>query len=385
MEEGKTVMRMSCGVLLAALAAAAWAQQAPVLLKAPSVTDTAIGGTAQGMTSDYSAVLIYVCTSSTQAVAGTDCSGANVNGSGPVKKQALVNLGGAPFVVTAQDGKFAVTIAGPLAPGTYVWVAQVTLAASTRQPTIKTSQVMRVPLLPTPRVPVIRKVSLNISGTDSASRDLGGRATLDLQHGQETKGIGLTELLLNGSYDDRWKSKTLSSNVSQLYSGELVDFWQLRSGTNATVYFAPRAVEYHNNTQGVRVEQAYGAGLEQIARLGKKKTDSLALAFWPQAMLENIYAPGKSVNLFGVNLMGDLDLPFGNNNQWGVETKLTYTPALTETHDWNTTGSWTLTVPLSQRWSMNFTVIDNYYEIAPLTFDKNYLQPSIGFMFKNAN
>lgn len=371
-EEMRTVMQIWCWVLLAGIAAGAWGQQAPVLLRAPASTDTAISGTAQGMTSDYSTVLIYVCTSSTQPSAAAECSDTDVNSKAPVRKQALVNLGGSPFVVTTRDGKFAVTMTGALAPATYVWVTQITLGSSSKQRTIMTSEIMRVPL-----PPVIYKASLSISGTDSASRDIGTTATLDLQHGLVDAGIGRTRFLLNGSYDDKWKSKPLSSNVSQMYAADLGQFRQFRPNA----YLGPYATAYHNNTQGMRVEQTYGFGVEKDSSL--RGACVLVVSAVPQALLENLYAPGQSVNLFGVRLLADLTHSFGRQGKGDIETRLTYTPTLNQTHDWNSTGLWNLDIPLSQRWSANFMVTDNYYEIAPRTFNKNYLLPSIGIKFSN--
>jgi hypothetical protein len=380
MEERKAVMLMRIGsvVLLIVLAVApANAQMQPVLLKTPSLTDTSLSGMAQGMSSEYSAVLIYVCTSSMQPVSSAECSSTDVAGTGPVRKQALVNLGGAPFVVTAKDGKFVLTMTAALTPGTYLWFAQVTLGSRNKQPTIMTSVVVQVPAPPTPRVPVIQKANLSISGTDSASRDIGATATLDLQHGAVDQGIGRTRLLMNGSYDDKWKSKPLSSNVSHMYAGELGQFRQFRPNS----YFGPYATAYHNNTQGMRVEQTYGFGVEKDSSL--KGGFVLVVSAVPQVMLENLYAPGQAVNLFGVRLLADLNHSFGRQGKGVIETRLTYTPTLNQTHDWNATGLWSLDIPLSQRWSMNFMVVDNYYEIAPVTFNKNYLRPSVGLKFSN--
>ena len=368
------LMRMGCVLLLIGMAVAAGGQTAPVLLKAPSVTDTAISGTAQGMTSDYSAVLIYVCTSSTQPAPGAECSGADVNGNGPVRKQALVSLGGAPFVVTAPDGKFAVTMTGPLAQGTYVWFAQLTLESSTKRTVIKTSEVVQVPVPPPPRGPVIVAASLSLSGADSVSKDIGVKAGLDIVHGLAGEGIGQTRLFLTANYDDKWKKKPLSSNVSQMFSGELDQFRQFHPGA----YLGPFAMAYRNNTQGIRVEQTYGLGVEKDFSLAGG--NGLALGVWPEAMLENLYAPGHSVNLFGLKLRADLDQPIGKTGS--VVTKLTYTPALNQTHDWSATGLWRLNMPINGHWSVTFTVSDNYYEIAPQTFNKNYLLPSIGVTFK---
>jgi hypothetical protein len=369
MEKRKTVMlmRMGCVVLLMGMAVAGVGQTAPILQKL-SGADTKINGTAQGMTSDYSAVLIYVCTSDKQPEPGAECSGVNVQDTGAVMKLALVNLIGAPFVVTAPDGKFTVTMVNPLAAGAYVWVTQVTLESSTKRPVIKTSDVVRV------RVSLIEAASLSLSGTDSASKDIGGKAGLDIVHGLAREGLGQTRLFLTANYDDKWKHTPLSSNVSQMFSGELDQFRQFHPGA----YLGPFAMAYRNNTQGVRVEQTYGFGVEKDFSLGAG--NGLALGVWPAAVLENLYAPGQSVNLFGVKLRADLLQPIGKTGS--VVTKLTYTPALNQTHDWSATGLWSLNMPLNQHWSVTFTVADNYYEIAPRTFNKNYLLPSIGVTFK---
>jgi len=360
------LMRMGWVVLL--MTVAAGGQTAPVLQKQISGADSKITGKAQGMTSDYSAVLIYVCTSDKQPAPGAECSGVKVLDTGAVRKLALVNLISAPFAVIDPNGKFAVTMVNPLAAGAYVWVTQVTLESSAKRPVIKTSDVVRV------RVPLIESASLSLSGTDSASKDIGGKAGLELVHGLNKEGIGQTRFLLTANYDDKWKSKPLSSNVSQMFSGELDQFRQFHPGA----YLGPFAMAYRNNTQGVRVEQTYGFGVEKDFSLGGG--NGLALGVWPAAILEDLYAPGRSVNLFGVKLRVDLLQPIGKTGS--IATKLTYTPTLNQTNGWSATGLWSLNMPLNPHWSVTFSVSDNYYEIAPLTFNKNYFLPSIGVTFK---
>jgi hypothetical protein len=341
-------------------------QSVPSLSKTPTISDKTLSGTGQGKTADYDSVVLYVCSSKTQPVAPLDCSGEDGAGSRKVK---LVNLGGSPFPITGSDGAFSITLANSFPPGTYVWLDQVTISSS-RNKVAKstTSNPVRVP------VPLLRKATLSVSGYDSASRDIGATATFDLDHGLRNEGWGETRFLMSGSYDDKWKHAPLTSNVTQNYSGSLQQYRQFRK----TTYVVPYAHAYHNNTQGIRVEQIYGAGLAQPVKLPRGYTVELDAG--AQAMLENIYAPGSSANLFGLRLSSYLDHVFSNKME--LELNLAYTPVFTQSRAWTATGDFTLDIPLSTRWSLKLATTDNYYEIAPKTFNKNYLQPSIGIAFK---
>jgi hypothetical protein len=136
--------------------------------------------------------------------------------------------------------------------------------------------------------------------------------------------------------------------------------------------------KYHNNTQGIRVEQIYGAGLSQPVKLCHGY--NIELDAGAQAMLDNIYAPGASANLFGFRLSSYLDHVFSNKME--LESNLAYTPVFTQSRVWTATGDLTLDIPLSTRWSLHLATTDNYYELAPKTFNKNYFQPSIGIAFQ---
>jgi hypothetical protein len=178
----------------------------------------------------------------------------------------------------------------------------------------------------------------------------------------------------SGTYDDKWKNTAFSSNVTQNYSAALFQLRQLRPSTA----WGPYATAYHNNTQGIRVEQVYGAGITQAVKLAS--SDYLSLSVGMQAMLDNIYTPGKSTNLGGVHLGAELDHEFGNRTS--VDVKLGVTPVFTQDRAWNAAVDFDFLIPISRRWSLQFEVVDNYYEIAPKTFNKNYLAPSIGISFK---
>jgi hypothetical protein len=360
------ITRMICAAVLG-MAVAMGAQTVPVLQTPLSRGDTKISGTAQGKTSDYSTIQIYLCTSTDAPAQGTGCSELNAENTTKVKILPLVNLMAEPFAVTAPDGKFTVTLVNPLVVGTYIWVTQVTIRNSTTEKVVKTSQAIQV------RTLLIESASLSVSGTDSASRDIGEKATLNVVRGQVDNAIGQTRLFLTANYDDKWKSAPLSSNISELFSGQLMQLRQF----HPAAYLGPFAMAYRNNTQGVRVEQTYGFGMEKDFYLGGG--NGVTLGVWPEAMIENLFPPGRSVNLFGAKLSAQLSQSIGKGS---VVTALTYTPSLNQTHDWNATGLWSLNLPFNQHWSFNIQVQDNYYEIAPKTFNKNYLLPSIGVAFK---
>ena len=279
-----------------------------------------------------------------------------------------MNLGRSPYAITGSDGAFSITLTDSFPPGTYVWLDQITISSAGAVKKSTTSNSVRVP------VPLLRKATLSASGYDSASRDIGATATFDLDHGVVNEGWGETRFLMSGSYDDKWKHAPFTSNVTQNYSGSLQQYRQFRK----TTYFVPYARAYHNNTQGIRVEQIYGAGLSQPVALPHGYY--LELSAGAQAMLENIYAPGSSASLFGLRLGSNLDHVFSNKMELGVA--LSYTPVFTQSRAWTASGDFTLDIPLSTRWSLHLATTDNYYEIAPKTFNKNYFQPSIGVAFK---
>ena len=339
-------------------------QATPVLSKVPSVADTQITGVAQGLTAQYDKILLYVCTSAT-AAPPLDCSAENP---GHSQKANLVNIGAAPFNVNTPDGKFTITMASSLEPGTYIWLVQKTRSHLDNREITKTSSAVRV------AVPLLRKFSISMSGFDSASRDVGAKVTMDFDHGHQNEGWGETQFLTSGTYDDKWKATPFSSNVTQNYSASLFQVKQLRPSTA----WGPYASAYHNNTQGIRVEQIYGGGVTQVVKLASN--DYLSLSLGMQAMLENIYSPGKSTDLGGLHLAAELDHEF--SNRISVDVKIGATPVFTQDRAWNAAGDFDLLVPFSRRWSLQFEVVDNYYEIAPKTFNKNYLAPSIGISFK---
>jgi hypothetical protein len=70
---------------------------------------------------------------------------------------------------------------------------------------------------------------------------------VDIIHGLVREVVGQTRLFLTASYDDKWKSKPLSSNVSQMFSGELDQFRQFHPGA----YLRPFAHQQTRMPEGM--------------------------------------------------------------------------------------------------------------------------------------
>jgi hypothetical protein len=360
--------------LLTLLAASALGQTIPQFSKAPTSADTKLSGSAQSPTNPYDQVKLYICESGTRPSPPSDCSAPVVPPAQKVGEVvALVNLGTAPngnlaYPVNSPDGKFTITLVSSLPQGIYVWIVQKTRVQADQTVTTRISDPVPV------RVPLIIKASFGLTGTDSASRDAGGKVTLDLGHGSQSHGIGETVLLTGANYDDKWKAAPSSSNVTQSYSGQL---YQSRQFATYAAW-GPAATAYHNNTQGIRVEQTYGAGIAMDDYLGNGT--SVQLGAFMEALLENLYSPGVSTNLGGIHLEGELDHKLGK--QVSTDVTLAGTPVFTQAHAWSASGSFDLNVTITQHWSIDFNAQDNYYEIAPKTFNKNYLAPSINLTYK---
>src|ERR1700676_705668 len=190
-EHSKFGRIFTLAMVLAALSHASIGQLAPVLSKRPTVTDTTVSGTAQGKSDVYRSVWLFVCASKASPTAPLDCSAED---GAATRKIPLVNLAGSPFVVTAPDGLFTVSLKSAFSPGTYVWIVQVTIQQSTGVRTVQASTPVRVP------APLLRKATIALSGYDSASRDVGATATLDFDHGLTTEGLGEIRFLVSAAY-----------------------------------------------------------------------------------------------------------------------------------------------------------------------------------------
>ena len=213
----------------------------------------------------------------------------------------------------------------------------------------------------------------SLSGTDSASKDIGGKAGLDIVHGLAREGLGQTRLFLTANYDDKWKHTPLSSNVSQMFSGELDQFRQ----------FIPEPIwdrlrwripKYERRSRGADVRIRGGEGFQPRCRK-RSRAGSLARG--------GAREPLRS-GAIGESLWREAESGSASTDwkDWQRGDEADIYAALNQTHDWSATGLWSLNMPLNQHWSVTFTVSDNYYEIAPRTFNKNYLLPSIGVTFK---
>jgi len=341
------------------------AQTAPVIDARPSSLDKTISGHAQPMTSEYTSVSLYLCVSFSAPVA-PDCSADSS------RKQKLPNIGVNPFLSTDPNGVFTLSLAAALPPGAFVWVTQVTVTTSGTRATLSSTSV-RV------YAPLLRSATLSVSGTDSASRDAGGKAALDLQSGQVTQKPGEMTFTSNIAYDDKWKSSKFSANITQNYGGTLSNQWQIGArGRRTQVDVGPEGTAYHNNTQGIRVEQSYGAGIVETVGLGAHS--SLELSQGPRAILDTLYSTSQQADLAAFTL--GMQLPYEPASGVRISLQASWTPVFNQSKAWSANGRFSLDAPFSKHWSFDLTVEEDYHEIAPKTFNKNYLAPSVGIKFK---
>lgn len=346
-------------------------QTTPQLSRTPTDTDTQLVGTAQAPTAEYDSVLLYVC-ASMKVEAPLDCTHDD-----PTKgrQKTLVNLGNTPYTVNAKDeGKFTITMPAALVQGSYVWILQVTRTHGDQKKDEKPVETMMISTPVRVPVPLLLSASIALAGFDSAAKDAGGKVTFSLTHGLQDEGSGATFFNASTTYDDKWKSTPLSSNVTHNYWGFLSQSWAINSLTAWGLF----ANAYHNNSLGIRVDQDYGVGITREVKMPNK--DYLTLMVVGQAMLFNLYSPGKDAKLGGVKVSAELHHKFINKTS--IDLTVGGTPVFPESNAWNANGEFNLKFPISKRWSFSFDVVDNYYEIAPKTFNKNYLENTIGLKFK---
>ena len=182
-----------------------------------------------------------------------------------------------------------------------------------------------------------------------------------------------TWLILTPSYDDKWKAKRPSSNVTQVYSGTLQHLF-IRSA-NTSVYLLGHA--YHNNTQGIRVEQAYGLGL--LKDFDFLHVGSFELYADIRAISQTLYAPGKDALLVGSS--------FALQYYRALPGKLTFqakfggVPVYNQGSSWEASGLTEISYSVTSKVSLVLGTVDNYYEIAPKTFNKNYSKSTISIQY----
>jgi hypothetical protein len=246
------------------------------------------------------------------------------------------------------------------------------------------------PPVPPPAVAKVRSYGLeaftiSMGFTGSASRDESYSAAPTF-YALETKARARTLLNLSASYDDKWKATPLSSNVTQVYSGRLQQLFN--TGANSAVFVSASA--YRNNSQGIIVDQAYAVGAAKTISYPKGKNSYLESDLDLRAIRDEMKAPGPTVLLAGSNLSLSYSRRFdGPASPPGVAarqpTSLVFkagaVPVFNRANSWQAYGTFDCFHPVTKSWSVGLQAVDNYFEIAPKGYNKNYLKMGLSIKY----
>jgi hypothetical protein len=61
--------------------------------------------------------------------------------------------------------------------------------------------------------------------------------------------------------------------------------------------------------------------------------------------------------------------------------KLNGVPVFNNGHSWQASGSFDYVTPITKKLGVVLSAVDNYFEIAPRTFNKNYVKISLGLQY----
>ena len=250
----------------------------------------------------------------------------------------------------------------------------------------------------------LQQASLSLGYVGSAQRDESVKSTVTFAGFQGLKSTGSfrgkTYLNLNVAYDDKWKDKPLSSNVTQVYEGLLTQsiFSRPTPDSKCSSNDYPFAYQftghaYHNNGQGIDVDQSYGYGISRSFVLGQS-TGSPSLgcsrASSPYSQRVELSADIRSVNYFlyppGNTVHGvGTQFQFGYSRTFPSKQVVALTvggvPVYNNSSMSQASGIFEYLIPFKSSWAVQFSVTDNYYEIAPKTFNKNYVNVGLGIKF----
>lgn len=249
-----------------------------------------------------------------------------------------------------------------------------------------------------------QSASLSLGYIGSAQRDESAKGTITLAGFQSLNKTGSfrgkTYSFLNGSYDDKWKSTPLSSNVTHTYEGLLTQgiFSKPTPASKCSSDDYPFAYQltghaYHNNSQGIDVDQSYGIGISKSLVLGKAAgptspgcqraanpySNRVEMSADIRSVNYMLYPPGSNVHGVGTQLQIGYSSMFPSKQI--VAMTIGGVPVFNRADMSQAAGIFLYEVPFNSSLSMQFTVTDNYYEIAPKTFNKNYVNIGLGLKF----
>ena len=246
-----------------------------------------------------------------------------------------------------------------------------------------------------------QQATLSLGYVGSAQRDESAKSTVTFAGFQKVSSTGSfraqTKLFLNVSYDDKWKATPVSSNVTQLYEGILTQNILTRRTPSAACSSddSPLALQmtghaYHNNSQGIRVDHSYGFGVsktfvfghstDQIkpgcARAADPYSQRVLLGADVRSVNYILYPPGSTLHGVGTQLQIGYSRAFPSKQVIGLTAA--GIPVYNRATMSQAAGIFEYDVPIKSSWAVQFSVSDNYYEIAPKTFNKNYVNTGLG-------
>jgi hypothetical protein len=238
----------------------------------------------------------------------------------------------------------------------------------------------------------LESFTVSMGFTGSASRDETYSAAPTF-YAFEPKAKGRTLLSLSASYDDKWKAAANSSNVTQVDVGKLQQLFTV--GNSGAVVISGNA--YRNNSQGIIVDQAYGVGGAKTFAVPQGKNSYMETDFDIRAIHDEMKAPGPTVLLVGGNLnisyskcfpgagMGSFcqtsQAPGQTALSSSIDFKAGVVPVFNRSKSWQAYGTFDAFHPLSAAWSVGLKATDNYFEIAPKGFNKNYINVAMSIKY----
>ena len=190
-----------------------------------------------------------------------------------------------------------------------------------------------------------------------------------------------TNIALEANYTDSRKPGA-SAVITELYSGTAQQNFYLTQTTHSCVnctevskdgpYLYGITNFYHNLSLGMNLAQSYGAGIGWDGDHGRS---SYTLAADLRYLGEDLYAPGKSLSLAVAGLAEQYSYTFPWPAKGGgitIGQRLLFLPAFNNSHAFQVRGTAGIDVPISDSFSFDVDLLDDYLRNAPPTSLQNY-------------
>jgi hypothetical protein len=180
-----------------------------------------------------------------------------------------------------------------------------------------------------------------------------------------------TNIALEANYSDSRKPGG-SAVINELYSGTVQQNFYLTDVKHSCEHCMDVAKDgpyvygitnfYHNLSLGMRLEQAYGAG---IGWDGDHGNSSYSLLADLRYVGEDLYAPGTSQSLAVVGLGEQYSYTFQWREGVTLSQRVLLLPALNNSHALQVRGTAGIDVPISSSFAFDVDLLDDYLRNAP--------------------